>query len=87
MVVRYVRLSIRDDGILRRALRAISFRGWRIGVTHALEVGDIRSVFTQIIRPNWRLAIAAGNVEHVVRLTQPRIAAMERAQQRLPFIN
>src|SRR6516164_5698017 len=58
---RHLRLSIRDDGILRGARSLISLRAG-IGVAHALEVGDGRSICAQIGRSDRRLAVAAGNV-------------------------
>ena len=57
----------------------------RISVPPPVEIFDHRTVLTQIIRADRRFAVAVGNVEHIGRLAQARIAAAQRAHECLAF--
>src|SRR6202023_1809396 len=64
----------------------------RIGVAAAVEVLDLiasraAARADEIARPDRRLAMAAGNVEHVGRLAEAREAAAQRAHQRLALLD
>jgi len=54
-------------------------------VPRAFEIGDLTSVGAQISGPDWRFAVSTGNIEHILRLAQSRIAAVQRAHQSLAF--
>jgi len=62
---------IRVSETFWEALRGLPGRARRIGVPPPVEILDLAAAFAQIIRTDRRFAVAAGNVEHISRLTQP----------------
>src|SRR6202043_3209624 len=64
--------------------------GESIEVAPAVEILDLVPGFgiaAEIARPDRRFAVAAGNIQHISRLAQSGIAAMQGAQERLAALD